>query len=297
LDQNPVLWREWHRRRARGLGAVILFLYVAGSIVFPAWVIWRGTATSGGLSRSVVEIEAIFTSGFQVSFGLLFLTMAAATALAEERVRGSLDEVMATPLSTRSLVLGKWWGSCRWGILIAIPAAAITTAKALERNGNLGYVAAVVALVLAYSAGFSSMALLFATWIRGTGRAIAASLFVYLLITVGWFFLILFIANHEMGAGIVSLSPFYGVMYPLVYGIYRVDDSSGVVPFVCLWVWVYLTIAAVCLVLAVATFDRCVGRVPASPHGPDDPDRAREWRAGVDRAGASHAGTATLAAR
>ena len=50
-------------------------------------------------------------NGLQVSAGLLLLSVSAATSLAEERQRGSLDVLLATPLSTRSIVLGKWWGA------------------------------------------------------------------------------------------------------------------------------------------------------------------------------------------
>ena len=45
--------------------------------------------------------------------GLLLLSVSAATSLAEERARGSLDVLLATPLSTRSILDGKWWGAFR----------------------------------------------------------------------------------------------------------------------------------------------------------------------------------------
>ena len=40
-------------------------------------------------------------SAFQVGLGLLLLCVSAATSLAEERVRGSLDVLLSTPMSTR----------------------------------------------------------------------------------------------------------------------------------------------------------------------------------------------------
>ena len=52
-------------------------------------------------------------NGFQVAVGLLLLSVGAATSLAEERVRGSLDVLLSTPMSTRSILAGKWWGSFR----------------------------------------------------------------------------------------------------------------------------------------------------------------------------------------
>ena len=52
-------------------------------------------------------------SAFQVALGLLLLSVSAATSLAEERVRGSLDILLSTPMSTRSILAGKWWGTFR----------------------------------------------------------------------------------------------------------------------------------------------------------------------------------------
>ena len=58
------------------------------------------------------ELGAVI-NGVQVAAGLLLLSVSAATSLAEERQRGSLDVLLATPLSTRSIVWGKWWGAFR----------------------------------------------------------------------------------------------------------------------------------------------------------------------------------------
>ncbi len=43
----------------------------------------------------------------------LLLIVSVTTALVEERVRGSLDVLLTTPLSSRSLVLAKWWSVYR----------------------------------------------------------------------------------------------------------------------------------------------------------------------------------------
>ena len=47
-------------------------------------------------------------NGFQAAVGLLLLSLVTPASLAEERARGSLEVLLSTPLSTRSLVLGKW---------------------------------------------------------------------------------------------------------------------------------------------------------------------------------------------
>src|SRR4029079_7528673 len=65
-------------------------------------------------------------NGFQVATGLLLLSATSSTSMAEERMRGSLDVLLTTPLSTREIVTGKWWGTFRLVPPLAlIPALAI----------------------------------------------------------------------------------------------------------------------------------------------------------------------------
>ena len=75
-----------------------------------------GGALDGGPAGAIVN-------GFQVAVGLLLLSVTAATSLAEERARGSLDLLLSTPLSTRQIVLGKWLGAFRVvPLLVILPA-------------------------------------------------------------------------------------------------------------------------------------------------------------------------------
>ncbi len=118
LDGNPVLWREWHRdrpsRMARWVWAGTLGLgwALAGFGVYA--IIENGTDQSAEMFYVAL--------GVQVGFGLLMLSAAAPTALAEERMRGSLDILLSTPLSTRSIVGAKWRGGFRKvAPLIALP--------------------------------------------------------------------------------------------------------------------------------------------------------------------------------
>ena len=70
-------------------------------------------------------------NGVQVSVGLLLLGVTAATSLAEERARGSLDLLLSTPLSTRQIVMGKWLGVIRKAPLLAILPAIVIGANGL----------------------------------------------------------------------------------------------------------------------------------------------------------------------
>ena len=90
-------------------------------------------------SRRGRELGAVI-SGLQVAAGLLLLSVSAATSLAEERQRGSLDVLLATPLSTRSIVLGKWWGAFR-GVPPLLVLPVLIAAALASHTGSLWGVA------------------------------------------------------------------------------------------------------------------------------------------------------------
>lgn len=104
---------EWHRRRPSRCAVWLLY----GVMVFGLSTTLIVLNLNGGVGRREV---ASIGNGFQAGIGLLLLSVSAATALAEERVRGNLDVLLATPLSTRSIVWGKWWGTFRAVPLLAI---------------------------------------------------------------------------------------------------------------------------------------------------------------------------------
>ena len=122
LDGNPVLWREWHRSRP-STWMTILVVLLGGSTglacVVGAIAVWRhGVFTFG--PPGPAQMAGVIGYILQVVLGLLMLSAAAPLSMSEERQRGSLDVLVATPLSTGAIVLGKWWGTFRLVPLLAI---------------------------------------------------------------------------------------------------------------------------------------------------------------------------------
>ena len=76
-------------------------------------------------------IVGVFGAILQLIFGLLMLSAAAPTSMAEERQRGSLDLLAATTLSTPTIVLGKWLATLRQVALLAIGPGLLGLALAL----------------------------------------------------------------------------------------------------------------------------------------------------------------------
>src|SRR3954471_19672714 len=211
LDGNPVLWREWHRRRPSRWSVAVWGLFRVLSLGFGLWAIGQAIAGSGPAGRETAAV----ISGVQVSAGLLLLSVSAATSLAEERQRGGLDVLLTTPLSTRSIVLGKWRGAFRGVPPLAVLPVLIAAALARHTGFALGPVL-IGGLILAYGAAITSLGLALATWMTRMGRAIGLTAGLYVVVTIASIPLgkILFGSrSHQAGVGFSSASPFWGVGY------------------------------------------------------------------------------------
>lgn len=201
--------------------------------------------------------------GGVTTVGFLLLSVGSATALAEERVRGSLDILLTTPLATRSILWGKWWGVYRSALVLGtFPAlTALTSAYLTARWEGFGLV---VGYVLAVGAALTSLGLALATWVSRLGRAIALSVTFYILITVGWLFLMAALDSGRSDIvvpGLVSASPFFGMIFPLI----EMRESTapnwlGCLGWIMFWTIVYASAALVLALATYATFDRCLGR-------------------------------------
>ena len=217
-------------------------------------------------------------SGVHVSAGLLLLSISAVTSLAEERQRGSLDVLLATPLSTRSIVLGKWWGAFRGVAPLTVLPVLIAAAMATHTGFALGPVL-IGGLVVAYGAAITSLGLALATWLPRMDRAIGltAGLYVVVLIAavpVG----MIFFSNGPNGAGpgLASASPFWGVGFSsALFGgnAGRGDEIGRHAAWLVLWIVAYGLIAFGLVLATLKTFNRCLGRFDG-PAPAGDPSRA-----------------------
>jgi ABC-type transport system involved in multi-copper enzyme maturation permease subunit len=202
LDGNPVFWREWHRNRPSRLSRRIWAVLLIGTWAMAAcdtYEILQDAAAVGRTHRLVTGIA------FQMLFGLLMVSATAPTSLAEERARGSLDVLLATPMSSRSIVLGKWWGVYQsvlvlmwlpiFGVgLLALTApdvAVFPTARGapwVPLNAWDRVAGPVLCLldVLVSVAVVASIGIVAATKIERQSRAVTLSVATFFLVTIGW---------------------------------------------------------------------------------------------------------------
>jgi ABC-type transport system involved in multi-copper enzyme maturation permease subunit len=229
----------------------------------------------------------------QVGFGLLIFSAVAPMSLTEERQRGSLDVLLATPLSTRTIVLGKWMGTFRrvpWlAIGPGIMALALATAGPpawvisppvpdlwiWERLFGVGLF---VATLLIHGAAIASIGLLLATGIRRQARAIGIGVILSLLVTIGWPLLVL---NTTQTSGPnTPAAALSAVMAAADFAnglAFRTFHFRGYMCSVILWDILVAVVAIVLLEWTVRTFDRCLGRMPerSVPQGAHPAENAR----------------------
>ena len=269
LDGNPVLWREWQRFRPSR------FLRLTWSLYTVLGMTWMIVAlTSSGPIRSHNESIAVMTM-IQVAIGLLLLSVSAATSLAEERVRGSLDILLSTPLSTFSILVGKWWGAFRLAPHVIFWPALLAGILLFDGGSLLGYIL-LLGLILAYNLSIASLGLALATWINRLGRAVAICVSVCVGFSVGWMFLIasLFRPDH-LGIPLIMGSPLYGTAAAtsLVTAAPNPVVGSNTGPAmggVLLWMFIHTAAAAILFAATLASFNFCLGRMSDSAR-PRDP--------------------------
>jgi hypothetical protein len=255
LDEDPVLWREVHRRGPSGWGRAIWWLYGVLSVFFTVAAIFVDTYISAGVCA------------FMVSIGLLMISVTSATALAEERAYVSLDVLLTTLLSTRAIVQGKWWGAFRVVPRLAVLPAVLAISAGL-RSGHwvavMPYAVLIAGLVLAYGAVITSLGLALAAWQPRLSRAVGWSVTAFLAATV--IYPTIALLTMRLGpddAVFLWVSPFFGMLIPMGW-LSWVQGHDTFEGLFAMFVWIILTSAVAYALLraTIANFDRLLGRLP-----------------------------------
>ncbi len=296
LDGNPISWREWYCNRPSKMARAVSLGYVASALPGAAIVFYVHTFENNADSNYLLPLVITVTTQFL--FGLLVQSILAASCLADERSRGTLDAVLATPLSTRSIVWGKWIGIYRTVIWMAIlpgvcsvtvaclafpfrerfapPGDPATGMMSLTLLAHILAPALVICEMLAFGAAITSMGLALATWIPRFGRAVVINILIFGLIAIGWpVFVAVFITpqlaalrtsgwiahDESVNFGLMALSPVAAPMLALDWLVMHGESPSWTISlFALTWCALAGASAAVILWATVKTFDRCLGR-------------------------------------
>ena len=275
LDSNPVLWREWHRNRPSKATRVVWMLYIALTSVFSLKVIGD---YQGSMAGARPDEMAALLNAFQVTIGLLLVSASAGTVLSEERVRGSLDVLISTPLTTGSIVRGKWWGSFRKVPWLAFWPTLVTYAVLPPNPPDwmvlLLYLTPL--LIIAQGATLAGLGLALATWISRTGRAVTWTISALVASVIGWPVIGFMLVGSEGRAeakvlAFVMGSPFYNAAMPTVAMDVQNRGGSqhgmvvGVYYGMIGWTIGYALLALGLFLATLWTFDRRLGRTPDRP--------------------------------
>jgi ABC-type transport system involved in multi-copper enzyme maturation permease subunit len=263
LDVYPLFWRECRLRSPTRWFGLLWAAYVVGAILFTALAV--GEATLAGARRSTWTGPF---NGFQSAVGLLLLSIVSPAALAEERSRGGLELILATPLSTRSLVLSKWCGCYRGIAALALLPTLVALAHAVQ-SGRWAGVPLVLATVLAQGAAITSLGIALATWFTRIERALIVSVAASVLVTAAWIpFVVILISANDVSLGLAAASPLLGIGL-LTNSIRQASaaDWQTRAGWCLFWIFAYSTVSLSLLAATVATFDRCVGRTRSRNQG------------------------------
>jgi ABC-type transport system involved in multi-copper enzyme maturation permease subunit len=279
-DLNPILWWEWYCRRPSLWVRVVWAVYALLAVGFTVLSLVEDS------SRAPGPEFAPFVVAFVVSIGLLLVTISAVTSLNEDRSRGVLDMLLTTPLSSSTIILGKWCGAFRAVLLLAVLPVVTVVVLTLRHDPLfvVGATALMGGLVLAYGAAATSLGLATATWFARPVQALTLSVVPYLIATAGpVLFLLVTMAHSEFMDGVASGSPWYGpgllTFHTTRAGMDQRQFSAIVGDLV--WIGAYAYAAVLLLLLVVASFDRCVGRFSGGVRRRPPPRRRQRTAAGA----------------
>ena len=263
LDGNPILWREWKRARPTILSQVVwgTYLSVACLLTVRAVLNTLSTRNTFTLPSPIHSDFAALINAAMVSFGLLLVCVASVTSLAEERVRGSIGLLLASPLPTWSIVWGKWWGAYRTVVPLSVLPGVLAYTLAVD-SGEWTGMMLIVGLILAQGAAITSMGLWLAARMQKPGRALIVNVAIYALVSSVWLPAGFLPADWRyLSESISSASPFF-VIRELTHSMYypSVKYWEGEV-WSTLWIIAYLWMAAGLFVATLLSFDRRLGRM------------------------------------
>jgi hypothetical protein len=257
LDSHPVFWRECRLQQPSRWIGLLWQSYVVGAVLFTSLAVWECT-----IKGPKPPVWAGLFNGFQAAVGLLLLSVVTPAALAEDRARGSLELLLSTPISTRSLVLSKWCAYYRAVPALAFLPAVVAIAHAFARDRWVG-VALAAGMVLAQGAAITSLGIALATWVPRVDRALILSATMSVIVTVAWAPLaFLFFQGNSLSLGLASASPLLGVAL-LTTSMVQASNAEWSVRagWAAFWIITFSAAAIGLLWAALASFDRCVGRI------------------------------------
>jgi ABC-type Na+ efflux pump permease subunit len=258
LDDNPLRWRERRVGQLSRWGRTLAMAYAGVGGAYAVLAIIDGV-TGWGTTRDWLPA---CVNAYLLAIGAPIPGVIAAIALAHDRAAGSVDVLLTTPLSTRSIVWAKWRNAVRSIPLIVLLPSLVGASLALQ-GGSWLVVALMVALAAAQAAALTSLGLALATWERRLGRALAFFVGLAFLLTASWPDVVCSLFEYDTARLLAMISPFQGA-WQLTLAIRDPDAIAALqtMSWGAFWLLVALAATVALLLASLASFNRCLGRIP-----------------------------------
>lgn len=187
--ETRVMFRGWKIFYA--IAVYVLILTVVANVVLNNSVL---NNYNGFDPRDIMYVY-FFLLGFQLVLLTFIVPSFTGGAISGERERQTLDLILITKMSAKSIIWGKLLSSMT--IVLLMIAASMPTYAIIFYYGGVSFVGFILNIVytLVYSMFLGSIAIFFSTVLKKTGLAMALSYVAVFLLTVGTVILMLIIAS------------------------------------------------------------------------------------------------------
>jgi hypothetical protein len=188
---GPVFWLELLRVARRGghhrlrwgvvlalVGEAAVFLLLCWSILHPLFRPMQGAAADAWLRAAWLRIAGLVSWGLewlvlqQLAVVVLVAPALAAGSISDEKATGTLDHLLATPLESRHIIVGKWLAQMMQMAILILPGIPMVVLAGAIVGLGTAEVVALALLPLVPLPALVAASLLASVWSRRTASAI-----------------------------------------------------------------------------------------------------------------------------
>jgi ABC-type transport system involved in multi-copper enzyme maturation permease subunit len=221
----PVLWDELRRRVRGGRGHLVLWIYSVALVflLIGASAVVQVGADPQGWAVFGRDLWHALLIG-QLAVILVISPGLTAGAISTERERGTLQLLFVTPMSTLSLVVGKFAGAIGQMVLVALSGLPVVSVVLLYGGVSPGEILGGYLLILATGVLYSALGFLASCWCARMAAAVAWAYGLMLFVLVGAPLLGAFVAVSVLGY--YGGDPWGGMLWG-TNPFYALEASSG----------------------------------------------------------------------
>ena len=219
-------------RGPRAFVILTVFLLLLGAFAYGLYYV----LLSGGPPLGAIVGHFIFAglALFELALVCAITPALTANAISSEVERKTLDMLLATPLSTASILWGKLISALSYVFLLILAALPIMSLVFIFGGVTFVDILRALGILMACAITWGMIGVFFSTWLRRSGLATVISYAVLSLLALGTYFLYLVIGiarNAQPSRAILLLNPLAGMASAVSVGAYGGTFVSVTSPF------------------------------------------------------------------